>query len=315
MKRRRLFGGLAAAGAAALLPGCTDSEPERPLLPLAAGEDGGVYWPLGQALAVTLRTRWRSGTLITGGSADNEQRLRDGRARLAFSTVDVADQSQTGRAPFGAKYPLTALAGLYSDYVHLVVRAQSQMRDLDGLAGRPVSTGAPGSGTEIVATRMLAAAGITLRGFEQHRLDLHSSIAALRAGVVDAFFFSGGLPAPAVAKFVTDGDTPVRLLDLGQYLDTMRSQYGEVYASGWIPTNAYGLSSVTTVSIPNILALPAGTGEEAAYQLTRLLFVAKPRLARAHPEGRQLDPRSAINTYPVPLHAGAQRYYREQKRA
>ncbi|GAA4215882.1 TAXI family TRAP transporter solute-binding subunit [Actinocatenispora rupis] len=315
MKRRRLLGGLVAAGAAALLPGCTEEEVPRPPLPLSAGEDGGVYWPLGRALSVTLRTRWRSDPLVTSGSADNQERLRDGRARLAFSTVDVADEAQSGRGPFDAKYPLRALAGLYSDYVHLVVRAESQMKDLDGLAGRPVSTGAPGSGTEIVATRMLAAAGITLRGFERHRLDLHDSIAALRAGVVDAFFFSGGLPTPAIAKFVTDGDSPVRLLDLGQYLDTMRSQYGEVYASGWIPTNAYGLSSVTTVSIPNILAVPHTIGAESAYQLTRLLFVAKPRLARAHPEGRQLDPRSAIDTYPVPLHPGAERYYREQKRA
>jgi len=311
MKRRGLLAGL---GAVALAAGCTtpDDAP-RSALSLATGEVGGVYRPLGRALGTTLGARWRTEAVATAGSVENVQRLRDRRNQVAFLSVDVAAQALAGLGAFGSKYPLRALAELYADHVHLVTALERGGYGLDGLAGHPISTGAAGSGTEVVATRLLGAAGITIRGFEQHKLGLHDSIAALRAGIIDAFFFSSGLPCTAIADLVSSGDIEVGLTDLSRYVPTLQSQYGEVYSTGWIPNSIYTLTSVSTVSIANVLAVPVRMSDEQAYQLTRLLFVAKPRLSEAHPEGRQLDPRSALGTYPVPLHPGAERYYREQK--
>ncbi len=279
---------------------------------LGTGGRGGVYRPLGDALVRAMQPRWRAEALLTAASVDNLERLVSGHARMAFCAVDAASQARSGLGSFGGKFDVQALAGLYSDFVHVVIRADS-FNDLDGLAGRPVSTGAPGSGTEVVAARMMAAAGINVRGFERHRLGLIESVAALRAGIIDAFFFSGGLPTPAIAKLVATNSPQVSLLDLRPYLETLQSQYGEVYSAGFIANSTYGVPSAHTVCIPNVLAVPPTMTDDLAYQLTRLLFAAKPQLARAHPEGRQLDPRLALATYPVPLHAGAERYLREQK--
>ncbi|MEV0838826.1 TAXI family TRAP transporter solute-binding subunit [Actinocatenispora sera] len=316
MRRRSVLTALAGAaltGAAPLLAGCTEDPGPRPRLSLATGENGGVYQPLGRALGTTLDSRWRVEAAPTAGSVENLERLRTGRAQVAFTSVDVAAQDLDGLGSFGSKYQLRALGELYADHVHLLIATNRGAYGVDGLAGRPVSTGAAGSGTEVVATRLFAAAGITLRGFEQHKLGLRDSIAALRAGIIDAFFFSSGLPCTAIAELVASGDLEVGLIDLSSYVPTLQSQYGEVYSTGWIPNSIYTLTSVSTVAIANVLAVPAAMSESAAYQLTRLLFVAKPRLSAAHPEGRQLDPRSALGTYPVPLHPGAERFYREQK--
>jgi TRAP transporter TAXI family solute receptor len=316
MRRRTIlaaFAGAGLAGAAPLPAGCTADPGPRPRLAIATGENGGVYRPLGRALGTTLNSRWRVAVAPTAGSVENLERLRSGRVQVAFTSVDVGAQDLDGLGSFDSKYQLRALGELYADHVHLVIATNRGAYGVDGLAGRPVSTGAAGSGTEVVATRLFAAAGITLRGFEQHKLGLRDSIAALRAGIIDAFFFSSGLPCTAIAELVASGDLEVGLIDLSGYVSTLQSQYGEVYSTGWIPNSIYTLTSVSTVAIPNVLAVPAAMSEATAYRLTRLLFVAKPRLSAAHPEGRQLDPRSALGTYPVPLHPGAERYYREQK--
>lgn len=314
LSRRRLLAGAGVAGAAALA-GCTDRTGPLPRLVVATGENGGVYRPLGQALATAARPAWRATALRTAGSVDNLRRLRDGRATVAFTAVDVAADALEALGPFRAKFPVRALAGLYFDYVHLVVPSHSDVQTLHSLAGRSVSTGAPGSGTEVVATRLLAAAGITAVGFDRHRLTVTESAAALRAGTIDAFFFSGGIPVPAIAKLVYANEPPVKLADLSGYVNTLQSQYGEVYGSGYITTSTYGTPSVSTVSVPNVLAVPEHTPEDTAYRLTSLLFGAKSQLARAHPEGRQVDPRLALATFPVPMHPGAERYYRTLKQA
>jgi len=309
-RRTLLTAGLAGV---ALTAACTDDNGPKPRMVVAAGEYGGVYRPLGRALAGTMTPYWRGAATTTAGSVENLQRLHDGKAQLAFTTVDTAANAMGSLGSFTSKVAVRALAGLYSDYVHLVVPSDSSVDTLAGLAGRSVATGAPGSGTEVVAMRMLAATGITRFGFEQHRLGVRDSVEALRDGIVDAFFFCGGLPAPAIGYLINDVGMPLRLVDLGGYVDVMQSQYGEVYTSGWIPNSTYGTPSVNTVCVPNVLAVMPDLDSDTAYALTRLLFAAKNHLAAAHPEGRQLDPRAALATYPVPMHPGAEHYYRTLK--
>lgn len=313
MKRRLVLAGLTAAGAA-VLSGCDGDTGPLPPLSLATGESLGVYHPLGRAFARAMRLRWRATGRVTAGSVQNLEWLRDHRCRLAFSTVDVAGQALSGLGSFPTDVGVRALSRLYSDYVHVVV-AGTVTDDIDGLAGRRVSTGAPGSGTEVVASRIMAAAGITVRGFERHRLGLADSVHALRAGIIDAFFFSGGLPTPGIGQLFQSGLLGVRLLNVGRYLEPLQSQYGEVYDPGWIPNSVYGCPSVDTVSIANVLAASPTMDEDTAYELTSLLYASKSQLGKAHREGLQLDPHTGLATYPLHLHSGAERFFREQKDA
>lgn len=314
MRRRTLLTGIAGLAVAAVPAGC--GGPGRPLsaLTVATGDRGGVYHPLGTAFAAQVRRRWHASAspVGTAGSMDNLRRLAAHRADLVFTTVDAAALAGGGADPFDGRQEFRALAGLYQDQVHVVVRGGGGIYGLTDLVGRTVSTGPAGSGTQVVADRLLAVVGLGAGGFVRRALGVADSVAAMRAGSLDAIFFSGGLPTPSIAALV-GGGSPFRLLDLSAEVEVLRSQFGEVYTDGFIPVSVYGTPSVATVGVPNVLAMRQHTGDEVGYQLTKLLFDSRDRLAAAHPEGRQLDNRSALATFPVPMHPGAERYYRETK--
>jgi TRAP transporter TAXI family solute receptor len=119
-------------------------------------------------------------------------------------------------------------------------------------------------------------------------------------------------PTPAVADLA--GDTGIRLLTLGAEQHSLLAVYGDMYSARTIATSVYQLpEQVNTIGIPNVLVVRADMPEETARRLTELLFDAKPRLVAAHVEARRLEQRAALSTYPVPLHPGAARYYRDTK--
>lgn len=301
--------------------GCrTDGTPLPPVV-IATGGRGGVYHALGEAFAATLHRRWKvhATVLTTAASIENLRLLAAGRADLAFSTVDSADLAARGAGPFGGPVPggaaggIAALSGLYDDYLQIVVRADAPIRTVADLRGRRVSTGAAGSGTEVVAGRVLAAAG--LRGHDaivRSRLSASGSGEALRTGRIDAFFFTGGLPTPAVADLART--VRVRLLPVGALVAGLQRSFGEVYLARSIPAGTYGMGrEVPTVAVPNVLVVRADMPSGEARELTALLFASKARLAAVHAQARRLDRRAALATYPLPLHPGAARYFRETK--
>jgi TRAP transporter TAXI family solute receptor len=315
-RRAVLRGGLGAALGAALT-GCGRRPDYRPgPLRIATGGAGGVYYAYGQGLASAVRADLpglEPEVLSTGASVDNLRLIGAGRAEVAFTLADSAAAALGGQPPFDGPLPVTALARLYENYLHVVVRVDGPVEDLAGLAGRRVSLGASGSGTEVIAKRLLSVLGVDpTRDLTAVLLGVDDSAAQLAAGALDAFFFSGGLPVAAVTDL--SRRVAIRLLDVGAQVSRLRLAYGEFYAERTIPVSAYGLpAAVTTVGVPNHLVVSAAMAEPLAYRLTRLLFTRRDTLAAAHPEARRLDRGAAISTYPLPLHPGAARYYREAK--
>ncbi|MFD0788563.1 TAXI family TRAP transporter solute-binding subunit, partial [Micromonospora azadirachtae] len=171
------------------------------------------------------------------------------------------------------------------------------------LRGRRVSLGAAGSGTEITATRLLNVAGLSGDLIHRARLNLDESVAALRSGRIDAFFFSGGLPVRAIADLALG--SPTRIVDLGDWTEPLRERYGDVYVSRDIPRSVYGVDPVTTVADPNFLIVRTDLPEPLVRNVTRLLMERRSELAAAHPAAGRMSPRSAIATSPLPLHPGA----------
>ncbi|MCW2918436.1 MAG: hypothetical protein JWN52_6504 [Actinomycetia bacterium] len=295
--------------------GCGGSSPPVTDLVIATGGNGGVYHALGDAYAAAARDRWSAKVevLTTAASVENLRLLAEGRADVAFATVDSAALAVNGAAPFSRALPIVALAGLYDDYLQIVASADGPIRKIGDLLRRRVSTGSAGSGTEIVAARVLAAARIDVdRGIARSRLSAAQSAEALRKGEIDAFFFTGGLPTPAIADLART--TRIRILSVGDLVGDLQREYGDVYLPRSIPTTIYGLGEeVSTVGIPNVLVVRADMSSAKAKALTALLFESKPTLVAAHAEARRLDRRSALATFPVPLHSGAAQYYRESK--
>ncbi|MEU1754366.1 TAXI family TRAP transporter solute-binding subunit [Micromonospora matsumotoense] len=290
------------------LAGCQDSPDEPVRIRIATGSPTAVYHAFGQSLAAVLNRELpdvRASVVVTAASAENVRLVGSGAAELGFTQADVLDTNPTGPPK------VLAVARVYDDLLHLVTTAGGPIRDVTDLRGRRVSVGAPGSGTEITATRLLEVARLGGDQVRQEHLGLDDSVAALRAGRIDAFFFSGGLPVRGV-KGLADA-TSIRLVDLGEWTEPLRRTYREVYVSRDIPRSVYGVDPVTTVANPNYLIVRADLPEPLVREVTRLLMERRAELAAAHPAAGRLSPRSAIATTPLPLHPGAADWYRSAK--
>ncbi|ANY08422.1 TAXI family TRAP transporter solute-binding subunit [Pseudonocardia sp. HH130630-07] len=310
--RRLLLRTALAAGTVLGAAACTGPAPPARLV-LAGGVQPGVYISLGRALAEVWRDRLGTAfapeVLTTAGSTQNMQLLTSGAATLAISQVDVAADVAGGVT--GPNEPM-ALARLYDDVTHLVVRRDSRFSTLDDLRGARVSIGPAGSGYQPIARRLLEVAGIGVDGLgERAELGLPDAVAALRADRIDAFFWSGGVPTDGVRALAAE--LPIRLLDLGAQLDRMRERF-PVYSVGTVPATTYGLPGpVSCLSVRNVLLATAALDDTTARSLVEAAFTEQPRLAQASPAAVTIDSRSAIGTQPLPLHPGAVDFYRSSK--
>lgn len=312
------------AVAALLLAGCALSgcgrapavdDPPTDLV-IAAGESSGVYYRYAAGLAQALSSDLPSTAVrarVTSGSVDNVVLLARREAGLAFALADTAAEAVAGTGPFRDPVPLRALARLYTNSVHVVVRQSSPVDRVADLRGQRVSVGAAGSGTELTATRLLAVAGLGAPSAVQvARSGVQESAEALEQGRLDAFFWSGGLPTEGIAELVDRAE--VRLLPTDDLLAGMRAAHSDYVVEQTIPSSVYGTSGdVSMIGVPNLLLVRADLPDDLARALTAGLFAAQPELVEAHPEARTLDERSAITTAPVPLHPGAAAYYRDAK--
>jgi uncharacterized protein len=310
---------LAAGGPAA----CTgDGAPPVDRLVIAGGSRGSIYDDLAQAYAQAVRDAW--GTTVevvnTGGPIENVTLVGGRAADIGITTVDVVDLALRGDRPYEGPQQVAALAGLYEDYLHVVVPAQSEIGQLGDLAGLRVSLGAEFSNTQVAAERALLAAGHELGDLrEVLYLSPGKSADALRDGRIDAFFEVGGLPDTPVRSL--SRTMAIRLLSVPEEVTKLQEEHGEQYRARSIPAGTYPvgkdsketLPETATVGVANLLVVRQGMPDEVANALTELLFAAKGRLVAAYREMLRLDPRAALAVAPVPLHSGARRYYQESK--
>jgi TRAP transporter TAXI family solute receptor len=305
---------LAVVGIVVVIVYDRDRAPGMSRFVIATGPDGSVYDALGRALVGVAKDRWGVDARVqtTAASVENLRMVADGRADIAFATVDAAAAAVRGDAPFSSALPVVALAGTYDDYLHVVVRGDSEIWQIGDLNSLVVSTGPPAAGIDLVAARVLEAGGLGIERIDRRQLSTADAAEALRNGTIDGFFTTGGLPDPTVAALAER--MPVRVLSLDDELTDIQERHGELYLDRSIPQGLYGADrEVRTLGVRNVVVVRWDLPEEVAYWATRLLFVAKPEMVRAHIEARRIGPRSAVATAPMPLHPGAQRYYRESK--
>ncbi|MEU8184104.1 TAXI family TRAP transporter solute-binding subunit [Micromonospora sp. NPDC049044] len=288
--------------------GCPDTPTKQTSIRIATGSPTAVYYAFGQSLAAILNRELpdvHASVVITAASAENIHLVGSGDAELGFTQADVLPTNAAENSS------VEAIARVYDDQLHLVTTGGGAVRTLDDLRGRRVSVGAPGSGTEITATRLLEVADLGGDAVRRERLGLDDSVAALGSGQIDAFFFSGGLPVRGIADLARRSAT--RIVDLSSWTEKLRSRYGQVYVSRDIPRSVYGLDAVTTVADPNYLIVRANLPDSLVREVTRLLMDRRAELAAAHPAAGRMSPRSAIVTAPLPLHPGAAAWYRAEK--
>ena len=289
-------------------------------LSIATGGTGGVYYPYGGAIARVISEHLAGVEVtaeVTAASVDNLKLIRDHKSDIAFTLADTLDDAVKGHGAFtGGAVPARALAVLYSNYTHLVAHGASGVSRVADLTGKHVSLGAAGSGTELIATRILRAAGLDPgRDFSPVNLGVSQSVDALKDGKIDAFFWSGGVPTAAVLDLANTPGARWRLVPNDDVLESLQSTYdASLYSRLSVPSAAYaGLpADVAVVGVSNLLVVHQEMSEQLAYDITRLLFEHQAELIAVHPEAARLSLATASTGSPALFHPGALRYYRER---
>lgn len=276
---------------------------------IATGNTGGVYYTLGGGLAelISNNTKLKATAAETTASVQNIKQLVAGDYDVAFSLADTAADAVKGTGSFDGKpQKVAALARIYSNSTQVVVRASSGISSVADMRGKKISTGSPNSGTEVIANRLLKAAGLDpAKDVSAQRLALRQTVDGMKAGQLDGLVWSGGLPTPEITDLTTSMRDQVKFIDITPQLDALK-KINAVYDKGSIPAAAYGLpADVPTIVVPNVLLVrddfPAGN----ACAITKLLFDKKDDLVKVHPSAKELSRDLAPKTDTVPLHSGA----------
>ena len=211
---------------------------------IATGGTGGVYYPMGGGMAAVL-SKYVPGMQVTaevtGGSVDNLKLIDSGKPYVGFSMADAALDAAKGEDKFkGKKVPLRTLAILYPNRMHVVTVEGKNINKFSDLRGKRVSTGSPGSATEVMAFRLLEAAGMDKdKDVKRERLGAAESGNALKDGKIDAFFWVGGLPTAAVQDLANTPGNKIKLIDHADLVAAMNRKYGNLYVEDVIPKAAY----------------------------------------------------------------------------
>lgn len=297
---------------------CGGPQGDVRFLSIATGGVGGVYYPYGGALARAYTEQipgLQVTAEVTGASVDNLKLMQQGRADLAFTLADTLVEAAAGTGPFtdSGPVPVQAIAALYTNYTHLVAREGSGIATVTDLRGKTVATGAPGSGTELIADRVLTAAGLDPRvDVVRHALGASEAAGALKDGKVDALFWSGGLPTPAIQDLAaTPGMSLIFVPQAGE-VARLQDQWGRsLYRVLPLPAGSYRGQAVDVpvIGVENLLVVSASLDPALVESLTRVLFESQPALTAAHPEARHLAVPAGPDALPVPVHEGAKRYF------
>ena len=279
---------------------------------IATGNATGVYFSLGNAFAEQISAatdgKVKATAAETGASVQNIQQLVGGSYQVAFSLADTAADAVEGKGSFdGKKQPVQAIARIYPNYTQVIARTGSGIASIADMRGKRVSTGSPGSGTEVIANRLLEAAGLNPSSdVAAQRLDLTKTVDGMKDGSIDALFWSGGLPTPGITDLLTTARSDVAFLDITPQLATMQ-EVSPAYEEGVIPAATYGLpADVKTIVVANMLLVRDDVDANLACVLTKTLFERQPQLAEVVGAAKGIKLETARDTDPVPLNRGAE---------
>jgi TRAP transporter TAXI family solute receptor len=249
------------------------------------------------------------------GSVDNVNAIISGLRNSGFAQSDVAYWAYTGTGTMEGSEPATDLrtiAALFEEHIHLVALADSGINSVADLKGKRVSLDEPGSGTYVDANLIMEANGLTADDVTAEALKGGAAAEALRNGKIDAFFVVAGYPTGSLVELASAADIKLVPID-GEGAAALTEKYG-FFASSDIPEGTYeGVAATTTVAVGAQWFTSAKEDEELIYNITKALWNDETRklLDVGHAKGKTITPETALNGVGVPLHAGAERFYKE----
>jgi len=302
-------------GAALLAFGSTASAQQK-FINILTGGQSGVYYPLGVALGQIYSKAIpdaKTSVQSTKASAENLNLVQAGRGELAFTLGDALSDAWKGEAEAGFKAPLKnlrAVAGIYPNYIQIIASGDSGIKTLADLKGKRISVGAPRSGTELNARAILKAAGLTYKDFAKvEYLPFGESVELMKNRQLDVTLQSAGLGVASIR----DLSTSVKITVVAIPADVVAKVGDAAYQPATIPANTYTgqTEAVPTAAIRNFLVTSEKVPDDTVYAMTKALFTNLDQLVAAHAAAKSISAADAPKNSPVPLHPGAERYYRE----
>ncbi len=280
------------------------------------GGTSGVYYPMGVALSQVFGKalpETKVSVQSTKASAENLNLLQAGRGEIAFTLGDALSDAWKGDAEAGFATPLKKLrgvAGIYPNYIQIVASADSGIHSLADLKGKRVSVGAPKSGTELNARAVLKAAGISYKDLGKvEYLPFGESVELMKNRQLDVTLQSAGLGVASLRDLAS----AMKIVVVEVPADVVAKIGDPAYQTAVIPANTYEgqTKDVNSVAIQNYLVTHEGVPAETVYKMTKALWENLPALAAAHAAGKAIKKETAVKGMPVPLHPGAEKYYKE----
>jgi TRAP transporter TAXI family solute receptor len=289
---------------------------QQQFINVLTGGTSGVYYPMGVALSQIYGKAIPNAKIsvqATKASAENLNLLQAGRGEIAFSLGDALSDAWKGNAEAGFKAPLKKLrgvAGIYPNYIQIVASADSGIKTLADLKGKRISVGAPKSGTELNARAIFKAAGLNYSDFSKvEYLPFGESVELMKNRQLDATLQSAGLGVSSLRDLATS----IKMIVVPIPPEVVSKVGDPAYQSGMVPANTYEgqTANVPTAYVQNFLVTHEGVPADTVYKMTKAMFENLDQLKAAHAAAKSIRREAAVNGMPLPLHPGAEKYYRE----
>lgn len=310
-RRHALLAGSGMAFAAAAGPAVAAE-----FINILTGGTSGVYYPLGVAISKLFSEHIpgsRPSVQSTKGSVENLNLLQQGRGELALSLGDTMQLAWAGDADVGFPKKLDKLRGagaLYANFIQIVALKESGIKTLADLKGKRVSVGAPKSGTELNARAVFGAAGITYKDLGKvEYLPFGESVDLMKNRQLDATLQSAGLGVASLRDL--SNAVPVTVVEIPA---SIVAKVGAPYIEATIPARTYDgqETAVQTAAVPNFLVSHTGVSNDLVYAMVKSIYDNIPALVAAAAAAKDIDPKMAAKNSPIPLHPGAEKYFREK---
>ena len=287
---------------------------------IATGGTGGVYYPLGGGMAAVL-SKYVPGIQataeVTGGSVANLQLINTGKPYIGMTMADATLDAYKGEDKFkGHAVPVRTLLIMYPNRMHVVTIEGTGVNSMKDLKGKRVSTGSGGSATEVMAFRVIEAAGLDKdKDLRRERLGVAESVDAIKDRKIDAFFWVGGLPTAAVTDLANTPGVKIKMIDHSDVVAAMNKKYGNLYVKDTIAKDVYrGMDKDNHIStVNNLLVANENMDAKTAYAVVKAVFDHKDDLVRTHKEAENIKlENQKKDASPVPWHPGAVKYFAEK---
>src|SRR2546423_5056177 len=316
--KRREFVIAALALSAAVIAGAAFAQGLN--IAIATGGTGGVYYPLGGGMANVLSKYvpgMQATARVTGGSVDNLKLIGSQQSEVALVMVDAALDALKGEDKFkGGPVEVRTLIVLYPNRMHVVTIDGTGIEKMSDLKGKRVSTGSPGSATEVMAFRVIEAAGLDKdKDMRRERLGVAESVNAIKDRKIDAFFWVGGIPTAAVTDSRATPGVEMEVIDHADVAAKMNAKYGELYVKDTIPAKTYPGQDKDSANatVWNILVTDDKMSNDLAYNIVKIIFDKKADLVAVHKEAENFDYKYQLKkNSSIPWHPGALKYFAEK---